>query len=78
MTKQKVNPFLIRRQPGGCSRFERDSELADFLNNVDRYYTIKELRALLIARFGSERTPSKSSLHRYLQKITSQANGGKQ
>lgn len=81
MTKQKVNPLLIRRQPGERSRFELDPELVEFLNRVDRYYTIKQLRGLMLERFGSERTPSKSSLHRYLQKLnrqTQQANGGQQ
>ena len=67
-----MNPFLVRKSAGILSRFDSDPELADFLNNVDRYYTIKELRALLVARFGSERTPSKSAIHRYLQKITKQ------
>lgn len=65
-----MNPFLIRRSAGTLSRLETDPELAEFLNRVDRYYTIKELRELLVARFGSERVPSKSAIHRYLQKIT--------
>lgn len=69
-----MNPFLIRRPAGAASRFDADTELAEFLNSLDRYHTIEELRTLLIARFGRERTPSKSSIHRYLQKMTSQAN----
>ena len=65
-----VNPFLIRKPQGAKSRFATDKELAGFLNGVDRYYTTKELRALLIKRFGEKRVPSLSALHRYLQKIT--------
>jgi hypothetical protein len=66
-----MNPFLARRS-GTLSRFNTDPELVEFLNNVDRYYTVKELIAQLVARFGSERTPSKSAIYRYLQKITRQ------
>lgn len=68
-----VNPLLIRKPVGHKSRFTTDSELADFLNNIDRYYTTKQLRTLLVERFGSERVPSTSSIHRYLQKITKEA-----
>ncbi len=64
-----MNPFLIRKQPGNISRFELDPELAEFLSRIDRYYSIKQLHNLMISRFGKDRTPSKSSLHRYLQKL---------
>lgn len=69
MTHQ-INPLLYRRPPGGISRFETDRELSDFINTLDRYHTIKGLRAQLVEHFGNERAPSISSIHRYLQKIT--------
>lgn len=68
-----INPFLIRKPAGIKSRITTDSELVDFLNSIDRYYTIMQLRALLVERFGSKRAPSKSAIHRYLQKITMEA-----
>ena len=68
--RQPVNPFLIRKPAGTRSRFETDKELADYLKTIDRYYTTRELRKLLIDRFGAARVPSISSIHRYLQKIT--------
>jgi len=73
-----MNPLLIRKRPGNISRFELDSELVEFLDQIDSYYSIKQLHILVLNRFGKERTPSKSSLHRYLQKITSQNNRGNQ
>jgi anaerobic ribonucleoside-triphosphate reductase len=52
------------------SRVEQDKEVFDFINGLDRYHTIKELRELISRRFGKARTPSKSSLGRFLRKIT--------
>jgi hypothetical protein len=69
-----MNPFLARKAPGSKSRFAEDSELAAFLETVDRYYTTIQLRALMVDRFGADRVPSRSALHRYLKRIT---RGGK-
>lgn len=69
---------LLCRRQRKLSRIEQDTELQGFIHGLDRYIGLWELHRLLTQRFGKERTPSKSSLHRYLQKITSQANGGKQ
>jgi hypothetical protein len=70
MSNQTLNPFLVRRRPGSFSPFDTDKELAEFINGVDQYYSIAKLRNLLIERFGADRAPSKSALHRYIQKIT--------
>jgi len=69
------NHLLCRRR-GGISRIEQDSEVKVFIHSLDRYYTGPEMLDMIKNRFGKERTPSKSSLHRYLQKITFQANRG--
>lgn len=70
MTFSKVNPLLVRHRK--LSRIEEDQEIFHFINGLDRYHTINELHQLLIKRFGAERTPSKSSLGRFLQKISKQ------
>lgn len=63
------NSYLLRRKPGRFSLVEYDTEVKEFINAFDRYYTSKDLLALIEKRFGKKRTPSKSSLGRYLQKI---------
>ena len=65
-----MNPYLVRKKSGLKSRFETDPELAEYLETIDRYYTLEELRLVLVVRFGADRVPSKSSIHRYLQKLT--------
>ena len=60
--------LLIRRRDK-LSRIDQDVELRDFIHGLDRYVSLFELHSLLTERFGKERTPSKSSLHRYLQKL---------
>ncbi len=64
------NPYLIRRPRGTKSRFIIDSELAEFMGTIGKYHTLKELRLLLVEHFGEKRAPSKSSIHRYIQRIT--------
>lgn len=61
--------LLIRRR-GKLSRIDQDVELKNFIHGLDRYASLFELHSLLTERFGKKRTPSKSSLHRYLQKIS--------
>jgi hypothetical protein len=65
-----MNSHLIRKSAGNKSRFAIDCELRAFLDTVDRYYTTSQLRALMVEHFGADRVPSRSSIHRYLQKIT--------
>lgn len=74
-----ANGNLIRKKSGSPSRFEKDPELIKFISNLDHYYTCGEMLTLLVKQFGKERAPSKSSLGRYLQKISGanrQANRG--
>lgn len=68
MNLKDMNPLLVRRQP--LSWFEKDTEVVEYINSLDRYCTIKEMRRLIAERFGPGRTPSKSSLARFLKKIT--------
>jgi len=70
MTSKIINPLLVRRPGGGIPWIEQDKEVFDFINGLDRYYTIDELRGLISGRFGKARTPSRSSLGRFLRKIT--------
>lgn len=54
-------------------RIDEDLEVKDFLlarvQGLKEPTTIKALRLELVARFGEQRTPSKSALHRYLRKL---------
>ena len=62
------NVQLARRHKTGPeSKLSRFPEVRDYLNNLDRYLTLKELNSDLISRFGTAKTPSKSSLHRYIK-----------
>lgn len=61
---------LLRRRPGAISRIENDPEIKAFINNLDRYHSGPDLLCMIEKRFGKKRTPSKSSLGRYLQKIS--------
>ncbi len=63
----KINPLLVRRH---ISWAEKCPEGVEFINNLDRYYTIDELRQLITERFGPEKTPSRSALGRFLRMIT--------
>jgi hypothetical protein len=73
MTLAGVNPLLERRPVGGISRVEQDREIFEFINGLDRYYSINELRGLIIEKFGEKRAPSKSGLGRFLTNITREA-----
>jgi len=65
---------LLRRRPGVISRVENDPEIKAFIHSLDRYYSSPDLLAMIEKRFGKERTPSKSGLGRYLQKIAGASN----
>ncbi len=66
------NENLIRRRR--LSMVENAPDIQAFIHNLDRYYSGPEMLAVIEKHFGKERTPSKSSLHRYLQKISRAAN----
>lgn len=51
---------------GRRSPIAYDPELAAFIFNEFRRHTLGELTALCRAKFGSERAPSKSAIHRFL------------
>ena len=51
------------------SRVDLDPEVRAYVLSLPEPMTIARLRAELTTRFGEDRTPSKSSIHRYLQKL---------
>ena len=65
------NPNLRRMRPGGISLIDKDPEVRAYIHGLGRpYLSIQAIHKVLIKQFGKERTPSESSLGRYLQKIT--------
>lgn len=60
---------LLVRRKGQLCKIDQDTELRNFIHGLDHYVSLHGLRRLLTERFGKERTPSKSSLHRYLQNL---------
>ena len=51
------------------SPIERDSEVAAFIADGLGTCTLHDLRTAVLARFGAARTPSKSAIHRYWQRL---------
>ena len=65
---------LTRRTKGGrLPKIESDPELQSFLHGIIGYHSLSELVRLCQEKFGMERAPSKSCLHRYTQKLTRQS-----
>jgi hypothetical protein len=62
-------PRILVRKRGSISRVAQDSELRSFIHSIDREITLVELRKMLVSEFGEDRVPSRSSLHRYIQKV---------
>ncbi len=62
------NPRLLRRRRA-LSKIERDPELEAFINNLPGGPSIEGIAALCRAKFGTDRSPSKSSVHRYITKL---------
>jgi len=52
------------------STIARDPELAKFLVEASETMLLKDMRSAAVARFGSERVPSRSSIHRFLQLVS--------
>jgi hypothetical protein len=50
-------------------RIDQDPEMKAFILGLSKPITIAALRSELITRFGAQRTPSKSAMHRYLQRL---------
>lgn len=67
------NPNLIRCRRGGVSPIDVDQEVKAYILGIDRYLSISQLHDALIKKFGGKRAPSKSAIHRFLQRVN-QAN----
>ncbi len=59
-------------QPGKAVRkhsIEKDPELEAFILSLRGSRTIADIRTACAKKFGDKRAPSKSALHRYIQKL---------
>lgn len=74
---REVQAIAAYRGQGRVSEIEKDPELEAFILEQRGYHTIEKLRALCVARFGEDRAPSKSGLHRYIQKRQYRGRGGR-
>lgn len=63
-----VYPRILNRK-GTKSIIDKDSEMKDYILSLSEITTIAALRVDLISRFGEDRVPSKSSIHRFLIKL---------
>lgn len=61
------NPNLTRRPRGGISKVERDPEIKAFIHSLPKYLSVIQIAEQCRVRFGKERAPGKSAVHRYLQ-----------
>ncbi len=52
------------------STIARDPELAAFLVEASATMLLKDLRSAAVGLFGSDRVPSRSSIHRFLQLVS--------
>lgn len=62
------NPNLVRRGP--VSKIDADPELKEFIHSLPAYHGVEQIAAMCVERFGVDRAPSKSAVHRYLQKLS--------
>ena len=71
--RRRLDEMGLRRIRFECPRpgvIDRDPELAVFV--TERLQTMRrldDLHAAAVARFGRERTPSRSAIHRYWQRL---------
>lgn len=56
------------------SKIERDLEVQQFIHEKGPRRTYTQIHKLCLARFGADRAPSKSSIHRYIAKLRDHAN----
>ena len=61
------NPVLKRR--GQIMKVDADPEMREFIMNLNTYLSIKDIVALCVEKFGKARAPSRSALHRWLQRL---------
>jgi hypothetical protein len=62
---------LVRRGRGGECKIDGDPEIKAYLVSIDRRTTLDDLRRKLIDKYGADRAPSRSALHRWIDKQTS-------
>ncbi len=77
---QAVSPLLaslMQRTQGGHSRIDSDPELLAFILGLPAHLTYPQIEAACRANFGAERAPSKSAIHRFVQRLK-HPNGNKE
>tara|TARA_Y100000782_G_C10113253_1_gene235478 strand:- start:243 stop:626 length:384 start_codon:yes stop_codon:yes gene_type:complete len=70
--KSDIKPSASVLQPrkrGGVSAIDKDPELETFILSLKGPRTIANIRTACAKKFGDKRAPSKSALHRYIQKL---------
>ena len=60
---------LQPRKAGRKHSIEKDPELEVFILSLRGSRTISDIRTACVKKFGDKRAPSKSALHRYIQKL---------
>lgn len=69
----KQNVHLQRLERPGRSPIEQDPEVAVFIAERLGQITIKQIRSACERTFGIARTPARSSVHRYWQRLRKNA-----
>lgn len=59
----------VVRSKRRLSRIEQDDELRMFIHSFTARDSIEKIAQACAAKFGAERAPSKTSVHRYLQAL---------
>jgi FAD/FMN-containing dehydrogenase len=73
---KRVPSVLQERKRGRISTIEGDSDVEAFLLSLQGKRTLDEMRDACAEKFGVDRTPSRSALHRYVQKLKYRNSGG--
>jgi hypothetical protein len=63
--KAPAIPRFLKR-PQNLFKIERDREVFNYIHGQDELMSGLELHRRIVAKFGVQRSPSKSSLYRYL------------
>ena len=72
---REVPTVVCHRSHGRVSSIEADSELEEFILSMRGYRSIQQMQQACSERFGKARAPSKSAIHRYIQKKTVRGRG---
>lgn len=64
-----AHPMLLKRCKGNPSIIKSDKEIKAFIHNIKQPMTVVQIHEACVGRFGKDRAPSKSSVHRYLQSL---------